>query len=86
MYVKVYANPGAKRESLETDKKGRLRISVTEPARANLANRRIVEVVAAHFGLPTGKVRIISGHQSPSKLVSVDTDEAPDGLGGKIRQ
>jgi uncharacterized protein YggU (UPF0235/DUF167 family) len=72
MYVKVTVTAGAKRESLVKKSKDKLVISVTEPAKQNLANRRIRELVAKHCEVPLSKVRIISGHHSPSKMLSVD--------------
>ena len=50
-------------------------ISVREAAERNLANGRVLELVARHFKLPVGKVRIISGHHSPSKILSVDVGD-----------
>ena len=72
MYIKVVVTAGAKREILRRLSDTKLAISVTEPAKQNLANRRVVALVATHFGVPVAKVRIISGHHSPSKMLSVD--------------
>lgn len=72
MYVKVRVTAGAKREVLRKKSDDHLEVSVIEPAERNLANRRVALIVAAHYGVPVGKVRIISGHRSPSKIFSVD--------------
>jgi uncharacterized protein YggU (UPF0235/DUF167 family) len=72
MYVKVRVRAGAKREAVKETPKDHLDISVTEPAERNLANRHVVALVAAYWRVPAGKVRIISGHRSPSKILSVD--------------
>ena len=74
MYIKVTVTAKAKRESLVATSKDKLRIAVTEPAKQNLANRRVRELVARHCGAPLSKVKIISGHHSPSKMLSVDSD------------
>lgn len=79
MYVKALVTPDSKKESLTETSKDRLAISVREPARQNLANSRVVELVARHYSVPRGSVRIISGHHSPSKLLSVDIE----GEGGR---
>jgi uncharacterized protein YggU (UPF0235/DUF167 family) len=71
MYVKVRVIADAKKESLEETSPDHFKISVREPAERNLANRRIVELVAAHHKLPPKQVRIISGHTSPSKILSI---------------
>ncbi len=74
MYVKIRALAGAKKELLEKISTDHFKISVREKAKQNMANVRIRELVANHFSLPIGKIRIISGHHSPSKIVSVDLD------------
>lgn len=74
MYVKVRVLAGAKKEALVEEKPDHFRVSVKEPAKQNLANRRVVELVAAHFAVAAGAVRIISGHHSPSKLLSVENE------------
>lgn len=74
MYVKVRAITGAKKEHVEEAGKDTLRIYVKEKAERNMANRRIIEIVARHFSVRPAEVRIVSGHTSPSKIVSV-----PDG-------
>ena len=71
MYVKVRVIAGAKKESVQLVSVGHFKISVKEPAERNLANRRIVELVDAHYKLPPKQVRIISGHTSPSKILSI---------------
>jgi uncharacterized protein YggU (UPF0235/DUF167 family) len=72
MYVKVQVTAGAKRELVEQAHDSRLLISVKDPPKQNLANTRVIELVAHHFGVTTKKVRIINGHHSPSKMISVD--------------
>jgi len=71
MYVRVQVRPGAKKESvIQTDDKT-LSIAVKEPAERNLANMRVRELVALEFGVPAGKVRMISGHRSPRKIFDI---------------
>jgi len=71
MYISVRVQTGAKRERIEETGKGRLNIAVRERAERNVANRRVLELVAAHFGVPKTKVRLISGHMAPAKLFSI---------------
>ena len=72
MYVKVRVVAGAKREAVTEKSPDHFDIAVKEPAEANLANRRVIALIAARFNVPVGKVRIVSGHHSPSKILSVD--------------
>ncbi len=73
MYIKVHVFPGAKREKL-IQKKEFYELYVKEKAERNLANNRSREVIAEHFGVTKGNVSLLSGHRSPGKLFSVDTN------------
>jgi len=46
------------------------KISVREKAENNEANKRVIELLQEHF--KTKNVRIVNGHQSPSKLIFID--------------
>lgn len=78
MYIKVFVTPDAKREQVE--KKGEmLTISVREPALGNRANDRVREVVGVRFGAAVGNVRILTGHRSRGKMLSVTINRASEG-------
>ncbi|MFA7302768.1 MAG: DUF167 domain-containing protein [Candidatus Paceibacterota bacterium] len=72
MYISVRVVTEAKREKVEALPRGRLRIWVKAPAERNLANKRVRELVAEHLHLPLARVRLHSGHTSPSKIFSID--------------
>ena len=72
MFIKVFVTPGAKREKVE-EKGETLLISVKEPATQNLANTRVRELVAMRVGKPVGKVRILTGHHSRAKMISISS-------------
>ncbi len=74
MYVKVHVRAGVKKEELVVESHDHLLILVKEKAERNMANRRVIEMVAGHFSVTVKKVRIISGHHSPSKMLSVDNE------------
>lgn len=71
MYIHVRVRAGAKEESFKEVGPSRFAAVVRQPAKQNLANRRVCELAAAHFKIPAKAVRIINGHQSPSKLLSL---------------
>jgi len=73
MFIKVLVSPGAKREKVEEkgEKGDTFLISVREPAQGNLANTRVRELVAMRFHAPLGKVRILTGHRSRAKMISI---------------
>lgn len=72
MYLKVFVTPSAKREKVE-EKGETLVISVREPASGNHANNRVREVIAHRYKVPVGKVRILTGHHSWAKMISINS-------------
>lgn len=74
MFIKVRVTPDTKEETFSQDSPDHFTLSVKEPAEQNQANRRVVALMATHFNVPTGKVRMIHGHHSGSKILSVDID------------
>lgn len=72
MFIKVKATPKAKKEKIEKTGDFSFAISVKEPSERNLANTRIRELLALELNVPIGKVRIVSGHTSPSKMFKVE--------------
>jgi len=71
MIVSVRVSPAAKREKVEELASGRLAIAVKEKPERNMANARVRELVAAHFGVEPKAVRLLNGHRSKSKVFEV---------------
>lgn len=46
-------------------------VHVKEPAEENRANRKMIELVSDKFGIIKSKVRIITGHHHPSKILEI---------------
>ncbi|MBU4536416.1 DUF167 domain-containing protein [Patescibacteria group bacterium] len=72
MYIKVKVFPKSKKESLEKIKDFRFEIRIKEKAEKNMANKRVLELLAEYFKIRVKDVKIISGHHHPVKLLSVD--------------
>jgi uncharacterized protein (TIGR00251 family) len=70
MYLKIKVIAGAKAEKIEKHKEDEWRVWVKEPAENNHANNRILAIVRDVY--PNVSVRIVSGHHSPSKIVSIE--------------
>lgn len=73
MYVKVRAFPGNKKEVVQNIKDHLFEIRVKEPAERNLANQRIRELIAREYAVLPNQVRLVSGHQSHTKIMDVIT-------------
>ncbi len=72
MYIKVRVNAGVKKEKVEKKSADHYIISVKEKAEMNMANNRICEILAQLLHVSRKSVRIISGHHSPSKILSIN--------------
>ncbi|HXK31705.1 MAG TPA: DUF167 domain-containing protein [Candidatus Paceibacterota bacterium] len=70
MYIKVHVIPESREEAV-TKEGDTLYVSLREKAEHGAANRRMLELVRAHFGRDK-RTRIVSGHHAPHKIVSVD--------------
>lgn len=71
MYIKVRVNAGVKRENIVKKSENSYVLNVKEKAERNMANKRVCEIIATLYSLPIKSVRIINGHQSPSKILSI---------------
>lgn len=72
MYIKVRVTDGAKKEKVEKKSEDHYIISVKEKAERNMANNRICEIIATLESISIKSVRIINGHHSSSKILSVN--------------
>lgn len=75
MYIKVKVTAGAKKEIIKQKNKDTYILSVREQAERNLANKKVCEIIAFDLKVSIKNVRIISGHQSPSKILSISSPE-----------
>ncbi|MDO8552299.1 MAG: DUF167 domain-containing protein [bacterium] len=71
VYIKARVKTGQKKESIELISRDVFKIAVKEKAERNSANARVIKIIAEKLGVPAKKVRIISGHHAPSKMLSV---------------
>lgn len=71
MYIRVRVTAGMKRESIQRLSDDSFSISVKEPAEQNMANKRVLEIIAGEFCVPVRSIRIVSGHHAPGKILSI---------------
>ena len=78
MYIHVKVTAGARREFINPRRMAgqelldHFEISVCEKAERNMANKKVLELVAQYFKVPIKKVRIVNGHHHSSKLLIVE--------------
>lgn len=75
MYIKVKVIAGARKEIIEKVSDDHYNISIKEKAERNMANDRVCVIIASILGVKKEAVRIINGHHSPSKLLSITLPE-----------
>lgn len=71
MHVKISVEAGAKKERVSAHKDGSYTIAVREPAERNMANRRVLELIAQEKRMSGKKVRLVSGHHKPQKIIHI---------------
>ena len=71
-YIHVKVTAGAGKELFKKKNEDHFEISVKEKAQGNMANIKIVELLAEHFKISISRVRIINGHHHPSKLLIIE--------------
>lgn len=71
IHVKAEVFADAGEEKLEDLGDGKYRVWVRELPRDNMANRKVVELIAEHYKIGKGDVKIVKGHKSPKKLLEV---------------
>ena len=72
-YIHVKVTAQMKKEIFKKKSEDHFEISVKEKPERNVANTRVIELVAEHFKIPVNKVRIINGHKHPSKLLIIES-------------
>jgi uncharacterized protein YggU (UPF0235/DUF167 family) len=71
-YIHVKVSAGAGKEFFKKKSEDHFEISVREKAERNMANARVLVLIAEHFKIPVKKVRIVNGHHHPSKLLVIE--------------
>ena len=71
MDLRVKVKVGARKERLAELKSGKFEIDVKEKAEQNAANERVRTLIARHFHVASGNVRIVAGHHRPNKTFRV---------------
>jgi uncharacterized protein len=71
MIITIRVNPKAKKSELSQEKELVFRAKVMSPPDKGKANREVIGLVAEHFGVKKGQVRIIRGEHSRDKVIEI---------------
>ncbi len=74
MKILIRVKPNSKTEGIvqEVDT---FVVRVHEPPREGKANQAVIKLLAKHFGVPTGQIKILSGLRSKNKIIELITKD-----------
>ncbi|MFW6102573.1 MAG: DUF167 domain-containing protein [Chloroflexota bacterium] len=70
MKIRVKVKPNSRTEQVLQERDSFI-VKVREPPKEGKANQAVIKLLAEHFGVLQGQVRILSGFRSRSKVVEV---------------
>ncbi len=71
MLIHVKIKPDSKEDKIVQKNDTSFIVQVKEPAEDNRANKRMIELVADKFKIIKSKVKIVTGHHHPSKILEI---------------
>ncbi|PIP47539.1 MAG: hypothetical protein COX14_05750 [Chloroflexi bacterium CG23_combo_of_CG06-09_8_20_14_all_45_10] len=70
MKIQIKVKPNSKTEEVSQESDNFI-VKVKEPPKEGRANQAVIKLLAKHFGVSQGEVRILSGFKSKSKVIEV---------------
>ncbi|PIU57165.1 MAG: hypothetical protein COS87_00015 [Chloroflexi bacterium CG07_land_8_20_14_0_80_45_17] len=70
MKIQIKVKPNSKTEEVSQEGDTFV-VKVKEPPKEGRANQAVIKLLAKHFGVSQGEVRILSGFKSKSKVIEV---------------
>lgn len=70
-YLKVKVRAGARQAAFAEKSPDTYSMHVKEPAENGRANQAVLKRLAEHLGVPVGRLWIVKGAHSPSKIIEV---------------
>ncbi len=71
MRVRVHVTPNAREARVTLVGEASFEVRVDEKAMEGRANKRLVEIMSDHFGIPKSRILIVSGAKSRDKVLEV---------------
>ncbi len=72
MKISVKVKPNSRENSVKELGKGNFEVRVSVPPEKGKANKRVIELIAKHLGIPKSKVTLISGETFKEKLFNIE--------------
>lgn len=71
-YIKVVVTTKSKKDNITAKSVDHFVINVKDKPENNMANKKIIDLLASYFKVSKEKIRIINGHHHPHKLLVID--------------
>jgi len=71
MQIRVFAKPNAQSDSVEKLLDGSYQVRIKAKPSDGEANKRLVKIMAAYFGVSLSSVQVVKGHTSRYKIVEI---------------
>lgn len=71
MKIIIKVKTRAKEEKIEKISESGYKVCVKEPADKGLANEAVIKALARYFDIPQGRVSIVAGFKSKSKIIEI---------------
>lgn len=71
MLIKLRVHPDAKKDAVERRAADHYEVWTRQPAERGLANAAVLAQMGKALGVPAGRIRLVKGGQSPSKIIEV---------------
>jgi uncharacterized protein YggU (UPF0235/DUF167 family) len=69
--IKLRVHPDAKKDAVERRAADHFDVWTRKPAERGLANAAVLTLMGRELGIPAGRIRLVKGAQSPSKIIEV---------------
>ena len=71
MLIKVKANVSSKEDKVIKKSEDNFEVFVKVDAQRNMANKRIIELLAEYFNLPQYRIKMIKGFKESNKIFDI---------------
>jgi uncharacterized protein YggU (UPF0235/DUF167 family) len=71
MLIKLRVHPEAKKDAVARRAADHYDVWTRQPPERGLANAAVLALMGKELGIPAGRIRLIKGAQSPSKIIEV---------------
>lgn len=71
MFLKIKLHSKSKKQKIEKLDDNKFEIWTKSKAEQNMANLEMVEILSDYLGIEKKKLRLISGHHRPSKMIEI---------------